>query len=347
MPNATCAYRPLLWAIGLVLGNSLIGYAADPPVSIEIAVESGFEVAGQQRWMDFLNESHFTSLRFRGARASDEPLIENRGTDESPRYAITALLTADNKLILPGQIVRYGQRKELISWLEKLRRGGEQGVTETVGLFGLTSKQLATLHEALKQPVSSSTQDETLRTFLEQTKRTLTVPLEIDSSARQAMEADAKVLDELQGLSCGTALVAAVRPYGLLVTPTGQGTRSVGVRITKTGQVEDAWPLGTTSKKSPGELVPDLFKFVNVEINDRPLSEAVEAIQGRVQIPLLYDHNALALHEVDLNKHVNLPPARTFYKKILDQLLFQMLLRSELRVDEGGRPFLWVTSAKR
>ncbi len=90
-----------------------------------------------------------------------------------------------------------------------------------------------------------------------------------------------------------------------------------------------------------------MFKFVNVEINDRPLSEALESLQERVQLPLLFDHNALARHEVDLNTHVNFPAKNTFYKKIIDQLLFQVLLKSELRVDEAGTPFLWITSTRK
>ena len=150
----------------------------------------------------------------------------------------------------------------------------------------------------------------------------------------------------MEGLSCGTALAAAVRPYGLMVKPTGQGTRTVGLQVTRIGKPEDAWPIGTRPKESPGELAPDLFKFINVEINDRPLSEALDAIEQRVKIPFLYDHNALARHEVDLETHVDLPARKTFYKKIIDLLLFQVMLKSELRVDESGAPFLWITSTK-
>ena len=131
-----------------------------------------------------------------------------------------------------------------------------------------------------------------------------------------------------------------------MVKPTGQGARTVGLQVTRIGKPEDAWPIGTRPKESPGELAPDLFKFINVEINDRPLSEALDAIEQRVKIPFLYDHNALARHEVDLETHVDLPARKTFYKKIIDLLLFQVMLKSELRADESGAPFLWITSTK-
>lgn len=220
-------------------------------------------------------------------------------------------------------------------------------VTAATGMFGLTAKQLVTLHEALKKPVTGTTKDKTLRDIVEQLQRRIAVTVTIDNSAQQALSSENTVLDELQGLSCGTALAAAGRPYGLTITPTGQGTRSVGIQITRSGKPEESWPIGTLANKSPAELAPSLFKFVNVEINDRPLSEALESLQGRVQLPLLFDHNALARHEVDLNTHVNFPAKKTFYKKIFDQLLFQVLLKSELRVDEAGTPFLWITSTRK
>ena len=44
---------------------------------------------------------------------------------------------------------------------------------------------------------------------------------------------------------------------------------------------------------------------------------------------------------------VSFPLKRTFYKKALENVLFQARLRSELRVDEAGTPFLWISSTKR
>jgi hypothetical protein len=129
---------------------------------------------------------------------------------------------------------------------------------------------------------------------------------------------------------------------------TGQGKRAGGLRIAKPTRRDEAWPVGIKPgpKMPPGELAPALFKFVNVEINERPLEEAVGAIQARVEIPVLWDHNALAKHAVDVQTQVTFAPKKTFYKNILDDLLHQAMLRSELRVDDADRPFLWITTIK-
>ena len=55
----------------------------------------------------------------------------------------------------------------------------------------------------------------------------------------------------------------------------------------------EAWPTGCTSEKPDRELVPDLFKFIHVEIDETPVAEATEAIQKRLEIPFLWDHYAL------------------------------------------------------
>ncbi len=69
------------------------------------------------------------------------------------------------------------------------------------------------------------------------------------------------------------------------------------------------------------------------------------AIQKRLEAPVLYDHNSLARSGIDIaNKQVSLPATNTYYKEILDQLLKQASLKSEIRVDEAGRPFLWISA---
>lgn len=331
----------------LLLSVAVTGYAADPPVSLELTTGGNLAVGGHQRWMRYLQEFGFTHVRIRSARAGDEPKLENRGSENAPRYAVTGMLTDEGRLVLPGLVTGYGQRGELSAWLDKLRQGGIDAATSPTGAFGLTAKQLAELRDAFSNQVAISTKGTSVRAVVEHIRQMLDIEVGIDPSASVALSQDNRVLDELEGIGCGTALAAAVRPYGLLVTPTGQGSRTVGLRITKNATLKDAWPIGLPTDKGAGSVVPTLMKFINVEIVDQPLDKTLDTIQKRLEIPFLYDHNALARHEVDLTERVDLAPKRTFYKKIIDQLLFEKFLVCELRTDAAGRPFLWITSAKR
>lgn len=321
--------------------------AAQPPLSLELITESGFPIDGQRPWMDTLKNLGITNLRIRGARPDEEPAITNRGTDDNPRYDVIGVLAQDNRLHLPGLTVRFGQRQQLTDWFARVRAGGIDAVTGEAGAFGLTAKQFLALHEAVKPVITLETKGKPVREVVQQIVDSFPVTVEIDAAAAALVAGNEPVLDELRGLSRGTALAAAVRPLGLVVTVTGQGQRVAGLRVTKPSDKQEVWPVGIPPTGSPDKLVPALFKFINVDINDLPLSEALDAIQGRINIPVLFDRNALAKHEIDLNSKVNLPPKNSFYKKIIDDLLFQAKLRSELKVDDADKPFLWITSIKK
>jgi len=62
---------------------------------------------------------------------------------------------------------------------------------------------------------------------------------------------------------------------------------------------------------------------------------------------VLMDQNALARHGIDPSKAmVSIPVGRTTYSIALRKLLFQAGLKFEVRLDESGRPLLWVSTVK-
>lgn len=323
------------------------GSAANPPVSLELKAEPGFPMTSQHRWMKFLEDFGFSDIRIRGANPGDEATVINRGTDQTPRYRVVGILTGGGVLQLPGAALRYGQRPALQQWLERLRQGGTDSVTQATGVFGLTESQLLKVHSALRDPVTTSTKGRAVRDVVQQMVTGLKVAVQIDTPAETAMRGGGKVRDELRGISRGTALVAAIRPLGLDLVAALHNGGQVALRIVRSGQNTERWPLGWKPKKSPAQSAPALFKFVPVEIVDTPLNDALDAIQQRTEVPILFDHNGLAKHEVDLAQKVALPQTKTFYKKIIDKLLFQAKLQADLRVDEAGHPLLWVTTLGR
>jgi hypothetical protein len=317
------------------------------PVSMELLTEPGFAIDGQRPWIDVLKSVGITSVRIRSARPDEEPSVANRGTEDQPRYAVVGMLSSDNRLHLPGLTVKMGDRQKLSDWLSRLSGGGEDAITGDPGAFGLTAKQFLQLHEAVKPAFRQSTKGQPVRSVVQQIVADLPVKVDMDATVEKLLSEGEPVSDELQGLSRATVLAAAVRPLGLVVLVTGQGQRVGGLRLAQPQDQQESWPVGIAPTGSPNKSAPTLFKFVNVEINEEPLSSALEAIAGRIKIPILFDHNALALQDIDLNKKVSLPAKKTFYKKILDDLLFQAKLRSELRVDDRDEPFLWITTIKK
>ena len=77
------------------------------------------------------------------------------------------------------------------------------------------------------------------------------------------------------------------------------------------------------------------------------LTDALTAIQKRINVPLLYDHNNLLRQRVDIAKvKVSSKKGRRAYSNVVDEILYQAKLKAELRQDDAERPFLWITTLK-
>ena len=55
-----------------------------------------------QQWLQLLTSLGIDDVQIRGARGDDEPKLENRGTEDRPRYHVVGILSAGEELHLPG-----------------------------------------------------------------------------------------------------------------------------------------------------------------------------------------------------------------------------------------------------
>lgn len=315
---------------------------------MELITEPGFPATGSHRWMQMLKDLNVSNLRIRSSRSGDKMGVRERGTASSPIYQVTGLLTNRNTLRLPGGEFGFGDKPGIARWIAKLKEGGESGLFETAGAFGLTATQLVKVHESLNGPVVFSTKDQRSYDAMKRIAGTLSLSFSADQGAVNRMVGDNPVRDELQGLSAGTALAAILRPLGLILVPQKQPGGQIKLLITDVRRSSESWPIGWPPEESPRDTLPELFNFLKVEIQDQPLSTALTAIQGRIKAPILYDHNSLALESIDPSQvKVSHPDVRTYYKRIVDLLVNQAKLTSELRVDEAGKAFLWISSRRR
>ncbi|MCO6454353.1 MAG: hypothetical protein J5I93_03470 [Pirellulaceae bacterium] len=313
-------------------------------VELELVTERGFPVTGQQEWLQFLSGVDAHDVRIRSQRPGDTVAIQTRDAGGSVIHHAVGLLTAGNQLRLPGGTFRLGDRAGLNAWIAKVRSGGEENVFARRGVFGLTEKQLVGLHEKLAAPLPFQTKGQPAADVVRKINALLPLQVTVAPAVRGAFGPQELVRDELFGVSGGTALAAVVRPLGLVVVPSLQGDSDVLLQVVDVRDAQQSWPIGWPTQKSPGATLPKLFKRLNVEIADTPLDEAVAAIQQRIEAPVLYDHNSLArLDVVPSQVRVSLEPGNLYYQEILDRLLRQAGLKSELRVDEGERPLVWIS----
>lgn len=319
-------------------------YAAEPRVDLEVTVEGGLVGTDSRAWSEMLSRAGFSSVRIKNG-TSDSPAIQTMGTAAAPAYRVVGVLTTANQLLVPKGRFGLNDRASIEGWVRKLRDGGEDAIDIKPAAFGLLPKQLVAVHESLAVPVQFSTLGKPPREVAKKIAERLSLKFISDDTSQRALASDEPVGDELQGVASGTALAAILRPLGLVMFPEKNGS-DLRLRITGSRDAKEHWPVGWPPKGNPSETLPELFKFLKVDIGETPMSEAVTAIAGRVKAPLLLDHNALARSSVNMNTKVTLSDPSTFYARALDRLLLQAKLKYEIRVDEAEKPFLWLTTLR-
>ena len=316
-------------------------------VRLELVTEARLPLGAQHEWLRRLGQVGIDNLRIRPARPADKVGIDVYGTKDRPLYLVTGKLISSTELVLPGGRYKPGEAARVAQWLEDLARLGPPDQRQSGSTaFRLGPGQFERVHDDLAQPLGFSTKGLGRGDVVRKIGRRLTLPLKIDPKLAAALDED-KIAEELSDLSCGTALAYTLRPRGLCLVPRETDGRGPVYVVTPSKPDLEAWPVGWVPEKSRHEVLPVLFEFLNVNVQGVSVAEALEVIGKRLKAPILMDHNALARHGIQPDKvPVSLPSRRTTYSLLLSKLLFQARLKSELRVDESGTPFLWVTTIK-
>jgi hypothetical protein len=337
--------RSLIAACEIVLAAAAASQAAAPAVEFELVTPQAQAQLSAQQWLRALTDLRVTGVRIRQAQAGDRAVVQTLGTSSRPKYKVIGVLNSRNELELPGGRFSLSQQAQLRNWIEELKENGPPGEPRKRAPFGLEPAQLKSLDAALARPLDVDIKGHDRLDAIAVVRRATGLAIAIDPQAEAALKAAGAVDDPLQGMACGTSLAALVRPAGLAVVPRLGRSRTLELAVTRPEKGTDFWPVGFPAEEKRQQLVPRLFESINVEIEDNPLRQALDAIASRLQIPFLIDHNALAAEQIDLEKTtVSLPAKKLSYSLILRSLLGQARLASELRSDDAGKPFLWITT---
>jgi hypothetical protein len=318
--------------------------SAAPRVELEIVTDPEFPALETQNWYQVFAELKL-SVRIRGSRSTDTVQVVTAGTKSAPVYRVTGMLNSRGELILPGG--KFGLRDggKIAAYIKEIKEAGPPG-SRKVTAFGLTTEQFDALRKDLARPVRFPTTGKARADVMEKIAADLGHEVALQAGVRDALREAGDMIENLQGVSYGTAMSCLLRPAGLGLTPR---TLSGKVRLeVRSGLAEkDAWPLGMSVEADRRKLVPKLFEFLEVEVpKGTPMMDALDAIGEKIEAPILLDHNALAELDLELTKaKVSVPPTRQTPSMLIGKLLgaAHPRLRFETRIDEGDKPFLWVT----
>jgi len=329
---------PLL--VPWVFSNAM---AADQ-VEIEVATAPGLPITAPQRWARLLGQLDFSRVRLRGLRPGDQPHLGADQTASGQHYHLLAILNQREQLLLPGATFGRRDLPRFRAYLQRLREDGLENFGAQRGRFGLTAGQLQTVLDNLAGTVQFSTHGKTTREILDQLARQLQLPLKLAPAARAILARGEPAQIELRGTTAGTSLALLLREQGLALTPQKIRGQPLQLGVAPIQSDRSSWPVGWESPTAPRRLLPALYKRRPIEIEGYTLAEALEALQPRIGVPVRWDRWILSRRQIFPGTvQVTLPRTKTYLKGALDRLLSQARLASELRVDEGGHAFFWIT----
>lgn len=314
---------------------------AQLPIDVEVSTGKNVPLTAPQQWARLLGEMDLGRVRLRGGFADEKPKVTKEdGT--GGRFKVLALLNHSGELVLPDRHFRLSDRQALRDYFQTLARNESFG--EELGAFGLTKKQFHRVWTDLSRPVGFSTPGKTPAEVLSLLENKFTVPVTRDTAVSRKLQA-AKPLDvELRDMTAGTALAYALRTAGLVLRPEKPTGELLQLVIERSRPGVDSWPVGWKPEGSPRVAAPKMFAFLTIEVDGYTLAKALEAIEPRLGVAILYDQRILVARDIHPDEiQVKLPAGKTYLKRAVDRLLSQARLAGELRVDEGGRPFYWIT----
>ena len=223
----------------------------------------------------------------------DKPTIETGGTTQMPFYKVTAILGQGDVLVVPVPRFRRSECKQLAEWLDDLAKHGPPDKREKIAAFGLTAAQLEKVRTDLAKTVGFSTKGMSRTNAVNRIAGQLGLKMTVEGRLSEGAGDEDKIGDELSGLSCGTALACILRPPGFCMTPNESG-ETLGYTVKKAELGKEVWPIGW-SAESTLKVLPEIDKFHNVNVANKPAATVLSAIAANLKVPVLYDHNALAL----------------------------------------------------
>jgi hypothetical protein len=315
-------------------------------VRLELVGDARGTALSFQDWGQTLDGAGIKNVRLRTATETDKVGIEIRGTADRPLYIVTGRVVSGDELLLPGARFKRSDMKRLTQWLDDLAQNGPPDKRPKLVAFGLTAVQFERVKKDLAAPVGFSTLGLSRREAVEKIARIISFAVKFENDFKESSDDD-KVEDELSGLSCGTALACLLRPAGYCLVPQAAGNQIKYAVLKAQPDIKEFWPVGRAPESPLPEVLPGLFEFLNVNVQDVSAATVLETIGKRLKTPVLYDRVALAKYKIDPAKApVSFPRTRTNYSMALKKMLFPAGLQFEVRTDEAGAAFLWVSTIK-
>jgi len=299
-----------------------------------------------QRWREGF-EKLGESVRIRNGLRSEKPKVEEKSRGPLRIVRLTGELDRDGKLFFPGHQFTLKELDKLEEYFTELRTYGEQGSPAGKPFWGLNEAQFKIITRGLSHQVTQSTKGKTLDEAI------AIIPIPMDHKIVFHSDCDdilkammgKPILNEVKGISAGSALAAVLSQYGLGFYPLRGPSGKMNLLVQPLGVADKPWSVGwdVDPVQPRNQITPALFKMVNAGFDELTLRDVLEVTTEQTGVPIVINDADCRSRGVDPDKtKCSYPRKKTAWVMVMQNAVRGSRLQFEFKVDEAGVPFIYV-----
>lgn len=346
--SAVAQTRPALKSKPPPAAKSKPGAVRSTTIEIELLSSEGGGLQAQQ-WRSSL-ESLDVPLSIRRGQSDEEPETKEKIIGTLRKVTVIGRLERSGRIVFADRSFEPGERAPLKEWINDLRTFGAQGKPDGQPLWGLNEEQFTAVFESLTEATKADFVGQDLEAAVRKLPLPAQFPVRWTDAAKSRLErrpGKNLVRQSTQGFSLATALALVLRDHELGFRPSRTPSGDLEFVIDVPETAGDAWPIGWPLKLSRQKAAPKLFALQQVYFDAEPLGELLSQAAKSAEIPILLDYADPYVRDPEWAKFaINYPPRQASWHAVVKDSLNKVKLTFDLWQDEGGRPFLYVSSVK-
>lgn len=340
--------RPVLKPKTPPAAKSKPGEVRTTTIEIELLTSEGGGLQAQQ-WRSAL-ESLDIPLSIRRGNDGEELETKEKIIGTLRKVTVVGQLDRTGRIVFADRTFERGDRAKLKEWINDLKTFGAQGKPDGRPLWGLNEDQFTAVYNSLTEATTLDLLDQDLEAAVSQLPLPVEYPVRWTEAAKARLDrrpGKNPVRQSTQGFSLATALAVMLRDHELGFRPSRTPTGDLELVIDVPETPGDVWPIGWPLKQSRQQAAPKFFALQQVFFDNEPLGDLLSQAAKSAEIPILLDYADARVRDPEWTKFaINYLPRQAAWHAVVKDSLNKVKLTFDLWQDEGGRPFLYVSSVK-
>lgn len=318
---------------------------------LEIRVLAGGGVAARVKdrmWSDLFRHAGYR-VRIESDNGSRTPGIYSRDTGRTPVVEVVGLISRRNVLHIGDRRFRSGDVEPLKEFLDGLAEHGADGPIRLRPTWGLSVTQFEDVLKLLSEkvraeevPLSSPVQ---AVTAVQLSSRFRVTWHERARKLVLSKQWEPRSID-LRSISQGSGLAIALAQFGLGFRVMSDPRGGFVLEIDAGDEAANLWPVGWKNKQPLTGVVPKLYQPVTVDLPNENVSEVIDAVAARINLPHFCSRQCLSNGGIEFDQiRYSAPLERRSPSGLLRSIGGRHAMGFDVRTDEAGQLFLWCTTA--